>query len=340
MTASEERGVHSRAATTNRASFETIIDSSQARYIGAWSTSGFQPNSFNGTYRLTNRSAYSAEPRVASWRPGLPSAGDYTVSIWLPDGNQDRSVVTYKLYHAGEITEFRVDQTRQGGRWEQLGSGPHRFEAAGIELLELRVADVAPNPAGEALYVQADAVRFASPPPSVTAPRNIRVNSGPNFLELSWNPIPGATAYLIRRNATMEQVVDGTTYLDLDVENDSAYNYEIAGVDAAGAGVAGSVVAAPSKGAPLQAVQGLEVKTIGRVPLLSWHPTSDASAYVVERASTSGGNFKEIARTRETEFADFLSGDTAHYRIRSSNTFGDCILTSWQVSWRRRTTFI
>jgi hypothetical protein len=339
MTPPKERGDHPQADATQRVPFETIIDSSQAHFTGAWSTSQVQPNSFNGTYRITNRSAYSAEPRVASWQPDLPTPGDYTVSIWLPDGNQDRSLVTYRLHHAGEITEFRVDQTRQGGRWEQLGSGPYRFKAAGIELLELRAADVAPNADGKAVYVQADAVRFASPP------RNIRAKNAPNFLELSWNTIPGAAAYRIRRktagsNTMIEQVVDDTTYLDLDVENNSTYTYEVAGMNAAGAGPASSIVATPPKAAPLQAVQGLKVRTVGRVPILSWLRTADASAYIVERASTSGGKFKAIARITETDFADFLSGETAHYRVRSSNTVGDCALTSWQVSWRRRTTFI
>ncbi|MFJ4227142.1 hypothetical protein ACIPYV_06215 [Paenarthrobacter nicotinovorans] len=181
--------------------------------------------------------------------------------------------------------------------------------------------------------------------PTMPAPGNIRVKNAPNFLELSWDPIPGAVRYLIRRktgdsNAAIEQVVEGTTYLDLDVENDSVYTYEIAGMNAAGAGVSSSIAAAPVKAGPLQAVQGLRVRTVGGVPLLSWRAAADASGYIVERASTSGGKFKAIARITETEFADFLSGDAAHYRIRSANTFGDCALTSWQVSWRRRTTVI
>lgn len=317
MTAPEERGAYPQASTPNMARFETIIDSSEAHFTGAWSTSQFQPNSFNGTYRITNRTAYSAQPRVASWRPDLPGLGNYTVSIWLPDGGPDRSLVTYRLHHAGEVSEFQVDQTRQGGRWEQLGSGPYRFKADGTEFLELRVADVAPSADGEAVYVQADAVRFASPPPPITAaPSNIKVKSAPNFVELSWNPVPGADTYRILRNtegsnATVKQVVVDATYLDLDVEKNSSYTYDIAGMNGAGAGLVSSVFATPSKAAPLQAVQGLEVRTVGGVPLLSWRLTADASAYVVERADTSGGKFTGIARVTEATFADFLSGNSA-----------------------------
>ena len=324
---------------------EVIVDSRQAQFTGTWKTSSFQKNSYSQNYRFTNRADYSSAPRVAVWRPTVPGPGDYTVSIWLPDGGSDRSpAVKYRLHHAGQVSEFLVDQTTLGGRWRQLGRGPYRFSGSGEEYLELRVADVAvaeARPQDAALYVQADAVRFASPPPPLAAaPSSISATEAPNYVEISWKPLPGTDAFVVSRGvgeAAPTEMLElaGTTYLDLDVRRDSVYTYEVAGVNGAGAGPSASVKATPTADAPLQSVQGLRIKTVGGIPVLSWQPTSDATAYLVQRSNKSDGHFATIARVNGTEFADFLAMVKSHYVVRSVNAHGECALTSWQVTWQR-----
>lgn len=320
---------------------DVIIDGSQAHFTGTWQTPGFNRNSYNQNVRITDRTGFSADPRVALWRPALPRYGDYTVSIWLPDGGRDRSpAVKYRLHHAGQVSEFVVDQTPLGGRWRQLGRGPFHFDGSGKEFLELRVADVAPSPRNAALYVQADAVRFASPPPLTVAPRIISTAEAPNHVEITWQPIAGIDRYVVSRGPGEDSLTEvselaGTTYLDLDVDGDSVYTYTVAGVNGAGVGPSTSVKAAPSKGVPLQAVQGLEVKTVGGVPVLSWQPTRDATGYLVQRSDTGGGAFTTVGRVDGTQFVDFLSQGKAHYVVRSVNAQGACALSSWQVNWQR-----
>ena len=108
---------------------EIVIDNTQAQISGTWQTSTFQPNFYGANYHFTNRSAFSALPRVVVWRPSLPAAGAYTVSVWLPDGgvNNDRSSsVKYRVHHSGQVSEFIIDQTVTGGYWRTLGAGPSR----------------------------------------------------------------------------------------------------------------------------------------------------------------------------------------------------------------------
>jgi hypothetical protein len=322
--------------------FDVIIDGSQAQFTGTWQTPGFSRNSYNQNCRITDRAGFSAAPRVALWRPALPSYGDYTVAIWLPDGGRDRSpAVKYRLHHAGQVSEFLVDQTTPGGRWRQLGRGPFHFDGSGKEFLELRVADVGTSLQNTALYVQADAVRFASPPPPLTvAPRILSTIEASNHVEITWQPIAGSNMFVVSRGLGEDSPTEvaelaGTTYLDLDVDRGSRYTYAVTGVNGAGVGPSTSVTAAPSKGVPLQAVQGLQVRTVGGVPVLSWQPTRDATGYLVQRSDTSGGPFTTVGRVDGTQFVDFLSSREAHYVVRSVNAEGECALTSWQVNWQR-----
>ncbi|MET3165161.1 UNVERIFIED_ORG: hypothetical protein ABIB19_003593 [Arthrobacter sp. UYEF10] len=318
-----------------------IVDSTEARFQGNWQTSSFQRNSYGQTYRVTDRMSYSTDPRVAQWRPSLPSAGKYTVSIWLPDGGEDRATaVTYRLHHAGQVSEFLVNQAVLGGQWKRLGRGSHLFHGSGEEFLELRVADIAASLPRSALYVQADAARFASDPaPPTEAPRINSVIEAPNFVEISWTTTSVSDAYLISRgneagSMTVIAEVTGTTYLDLDVEHGFSYNYSVAGVNDAGVGPVAFVTAATSKSAPLQMVQGLTVRTVRGAPELSWQPTRAATAYLVERSKKSGGPFFTIAQVTGTKFVDFLAFGVAHYRVRSVNAYGNSALSSWQVNWR------
>lgn len=322
---------------------EIIVDSSKAQYRGDWQTSSLQRRSYGPTYRVTDRTGFSAAPRTARWRPILPSRGDYTVSVWLPDGGQDRSrAVKYRLFHAGSVTEFVVDQTEAGGEWKQLGRTPYRFANSGQEFLELRVADLAASPDGLPLYVQADAVRFASPPPAVvSAPGVASTAATANYVEIRWNPLSQADSFIISRavgdgpTREVAEVAD-LAFLDLEVVGGRQYTYSLAGRNGAGIGPSVSVTVSTSKGPPLEPVRRVTIGTVGGVPRLDWQPTRDATSYLVQRSRRSGGPFTTVAEVEYPRFLDFSAPSPAHYLVRSVNEYGQCELTSWQVNWRRR----
>ncbi|WP_353816173.1 hypothetical protein [Agromyces sp. SYSU T00266] len=323
-------------------SAEIIIDNPDAEVSGSWSTSSFQPNFYGANYLFTNRSAFSMLPRVVRWRPSLPAPGEYTVSLWLPDGNGDRSTaVKFRVLHAGEVSEFVIDQTVLGGSWRRLGRGPLTFTGAGDEYVELRAADVAPRAGGGALYIQADAVRFATPPPPLTSAPDLAVERGRNWAEVSWPALSGADSYLVSRSvdgSALEEVAEGASraYVDLDMDPDRSYTYVVSGINDAGVGPAAQVDGvALVPGPPLQAVQGADITNVDGLPHLQWRPSRDARGYAIERSSRSGGNFAQIANLPAdvTEFTDVDAPKRAHYVIRSTNGRGAAALGSRQLNW-------
>lgn len=321
---------------------EVIVDSSQARFQGSWRTSNFQKGSYGSTYRVTDRNERSSDARTVQWMPSLPRGGNYTVAIWLPASSQDRArAVKYRLLHAGSISEFVVDQSQTGGGWVQLGRQPFFFANSGQEFLELRVADVEASGDGAPVYVQADAVRFASPPLAVgSAPIVTAVATAVNYVEISWGKVSHASSFLVSRavrDGPMAEIAEltGTTYLDLDVDGGTAYTYSLAGINGAGSGPAALVNLQTPNGPPLQPVQGVTIRSVRGVPKLAWQPTRDASAYIVERGRRSGGPFATVAQVQQPSFFDFSAPQEAFYVVRSINAHGPCAIPSWQVNWRR-----
>lgn len=322
--------------------FEQIIDNTQATFSGAWSTSSFQPNYYGTDYRVTNRNASSTLPRIARWVPTLPGPGQFVVEIWLPDGNRDRSnAVTYRVQHDGAESTFVLDQTVTGGYWRALGDRALTFAGTGDEYVEVRIADVAPKPNGAPTYVQADAVRFATPlAPPATAPE-VTIKTGRNYAQLVWAPVEGATTYVVSRalhGQTPQPVAElqRLGYLDLSLSQNVTYVYTVTAVNSSGLGPASEWVQVRyASGPPLQAVQGLTVTLVNDRPRLDWQPAFDATNYQVLRAAKSGGPLTVVATVDGTTFTDTPNGEQAYYVVRSANERGPCALSSWQVAWLR-----
>lgn len=329
------------ATTTAPAPVEVVLDDTQAAFTGSWTTSSFKAGYYGTGYRTTDRLAASALPRTVRWVPALPAAGQHTVEVWLPDGGADRSsALTYRLHHAGRVTELVVDQTVRGGRWRPLGREPFTFAGTGDEYLELRVADLVPGPGVQHLFVIADAVRFATPPPALTAPpTGVRAATGRNYVELHWDALDGAERYVVGRTAADGSVtevgeVTGRAFLDLDVDGGVPRGYTVAGLNGAGLGPASARLdAAPVAGPPLQAVQGLVLSDDAGRPRLDWRPQRDATAYVVLRSRRNGGRLTPVARLATTSFTDAAAPEEAHYVVRAVNGHGECVLPSRRVSW-------
>jgi|SRR5215204_4748737 len=54
--------------------------------------------------------------------------------------------------------------------------------------------------------------------------------AGPTQVNLSWNSVPGATAYWIYRDTYVPAIVAGTSYADRSVSSGTTYTYAIAAV--------------------------------------------------------------------------------------------------------------
>ncbi|MGG1552818.1 chondroitinase-B domain-containing protein [Paenibacillus ferrarius] len=167
--------------------------------------------------------------------------------------------------------------------------------------------------------------------------------SGDATIALSWQPVSGATGYVLSRSMRsgggympIGTVADGgaTGYTDNGVENGTWY-YTVQAVNPAGTGTrsaeATATLAAPDAptGVTANASAGTQVG-------LQWNAVSGATGYKVLRSTKDGSEYTTVGTTAgggTTSFADkhIASGTTYYYVVRATNNGGSSA-NSQQVS--------
>jgi hypothetical protein len=98
----------------------------------------------------------STKSNYAQWKPPLPSAGTYTVSVYIPNDNATSQLAKYRIYHNGVNDYATVNQNNYFDAWVTLGS--YSFSGNGTEYVEL--ADNTGEAASTYRKISFDAVRF------------------------------------------------------------------------------------------------------------------------------------------------------------------------------------
>lgn len=117
-----------------------------------------------------------------------------------------------------------------------------------------------------------------------------------------------------------------TTYHDTRLEDDTAYSYKVRAYKAEGNSAYSNEVNATT---PLAAPGGLQATMITRTQInLNWMDNSGhETAFIIERATASGGPYTEVgttgADTTTYEDKGLTTGATYYYRVRAHNTNGD-----------------
>ncbi|TDD26813.1 hypothetical protein E1218_12200 [Kribbella turkmenica] len=127
-------------------SAEIVVDDGQAGYSeqGVWSASSLRGYLGSGT-RFTSGQTEA----VATWKPELPAAGRYQVSVWYPATTSSTTAATYVIHTVGGTEMLTVDQTAGAGQWRVLGSYDLDPANAAVQLSSLNTG-----------HHRADAVRF------------------------------------------------------------------------------------------------------------------------------------------------------------------------------------
>ena len=55
------------------------------------------------------------------WIPEIPENGEYAVYVSFHASSDNADDVRYKVYHAGGVTEFSINQQMGGSTWIYLG---------------------------------------------------------------------------------------------------------------------------------------------------------------------------------------------------------------------------
>lgn len=195
----------------------------EVSYEGLWQTGTASSDKYLSDYRFA--STVVGGTNTVTYRPNLPSAGYYDISVWYPQGSNRATNAPWTIVYSGDITNVPVDQSINGGDWRLIASArPFAVGTNGFVQLS--------NDTGSAgKVVMADGVRFTFVGPLATAPmilipplsQTVKVGSNALFSATATGnpapsyrwffnsvPISGATssAY-VRSNA---QLADAGTY--------------------------------------------------------------------------------------------------------------------------------
>ncbi|MEM8495078.1 MAG: N-acetylmuramoyl-L-alanine amidase, partial [Planctomycetota bacterium] len=138
--------------------FEVVMDNDDpgVTFSGNWSDSSssiFFGDAGDLPYRFASTSA--AETAVATYRPDLPSAGEYPVYVWTRSGSDRAGDHLYRVNHSGGSTEVTVNHRRVGNGLVYLGT--YHFDRGTAGSVEIS------NRSSEAgRVVIADMVRFGN----------------------------------------------------------------------------------------------------------------------------------------------------------------------------------
>jgi fibronectin type 3 domain-containing protein len=166
-----------------------------------------------------------------------------------------------------------------------------------------------------------------------TAPANLAATAGNAQISLSWSRSTGATGYNVKRSAVsggpyaQVAVPSTNSYTDAGLTNGTTYYYVVSAFNSAGQSAdtaqAGATPAAPTG---LPATPANLTATAGNAQVsLSWSVSTGATSYNVERSTTSGGPYSQIAASSTNSYIDagLTNGTTYYYVVSAVNSAGD-----------------
>ena len=232
-------------------------------------------------------------------------------------------------------TSYHVKRsTTSGGPYTAVGSptGDSYMDASLTNGTKYFYVVSALNSAGESANsseVNATPAAPANPPP---APTNLQATAGNAQVSLTWSASTGATSYNVKRSTTSggpyAKVASptGISYTDAGLTNGTKYFYVVSAVDSAGESAnsseANATPAAPANPPPtptnLQATAGNAQVS------LTWSASTGATSYSVQRSTTSGGPYSQIATPSTSSYLDssLTNGTTYYYVVAAVNSAG------------------
>ena len=160
----------------------------------------------------------------------------------------------------------------------------------------------------------------------------------PSSLQVTWNSSSGATSYQLYRDTTpsgtsamLVYSSSGTAFTDSELASSSNYYYWVQATNSYGSS---ALPASPMGSGTTQAAQvglapstptGLAVSLAAPILTVSWNSSTNATSYLVYRATSSVGPFSLIANgDTYTQFVDIPapSGGTFYYEVEATNASG------------------
>lgn len=163
------------------------------------------------------------------------------------------------------------------------------------------------------------------------APSGVAAVPGDAIVELAWDPVLGATSYIVKRSATPggPYVTRAnpaiTRFADAPAANGQTWYYVVAAVDANGEGANSAEVSATPMPTPPPAAPTALVATGGdAVVNLSWNTSPTAISYILKRGIKPGGPYLTLASQMTTNYQDsnVINNMTWYYVVAGVNKGG------------------
>jgi len=100
---------------------EIIIDNNMKRFTGKTGSWWGNELEHNGRYQM-NYAQNDRQEGTFTFRPWIPETGKYEISIWYPSKDIYSKKVAVTIKHYGGTEEKTIDQQKNGGRWNIMGS--------------------------------------------------------------------------------------------------------------------------------------------------------------------------------------------------------------------------
>jgi fibronectin type 3 domain-containing protein len=173
----------------------------------------------------------------------------------------------------------------------------------------------------------------ATPVAPPAAPTGLSATPGDGQIALSWNAVPGAAFYRVRRSITngggyadfSGNTVTGLTFTNTGLTNGTPYYYVVVASNAGGESLP-SAQAGATPIAPPAAPTGLSAVPGNAQVSLSWNAVPGVTGYVVRRSTVSGGGYADFPgnTTAETTLVNtgLTNGTPYYYKVAATNAGG------------------
>jgi fibronectin type 3 domain-containing protein len=170
------------------------------------------------------------------------------------------------------------------------------------------------------------------------APTGLSAVIGNSRLTLSWNSVPGATAYDLKRSSTRSgpyaalTTTTGTNYLNLSLTNGIPYYYVVSAVSSGGPSTNSAELTATPFGPPPMPT-GLTAGPDSYPGIaLAWNSSPAAASYNVKRSTINGGPYSVIVNRSTPDYDDTnVTIGTPYYYVVSAVSAGGESLNSSQA---------
>jgi fibronectin type 3 domain-containing protein len=292
-------------------------------------------SAFNSAGQSANSGQASATPAAPLPAPAAPTGLQATA------GNAQ---VSLTWTASAGATSYHVKRaTTSGGPYTQVSAPTAtNFTDAGLTNNTAYFYVVsALNSAGESANSSQVSATPAAPLAPPAAPTGLQASAGNAQVSLNWTASTGATSYHVKRATTnggpyaQVSAPTATNFTDSGLTNGTTYYYVVSALNAAGESANSSQAnATPTAPAtPPAAPTGLQAIAGNAQVSLSWSASTGATSYNVQRSTTSGGPYTQVAAPTTTSDTDtgLTNGTTYYYVVAASNAAGQSANSS-QVS--------